>query len=60
MPNDNVPEPEVSATAQRRMTAADVDINQVPDDGKCYAQCVSGPSGAKNNKVGQPEGDLNY
>lgn len=57
MPKDSgFSSPEEAAMAMRKMTAADVDVNQVPDSGRCYDQCVEGkPSGDLNNKVGQPE-----
>lgn len=57
MPKDSgFSSPEEAAMAMRAMTAAPADVNQVPDDGRCYDQCVEGsPSGSLNNKVGQPE-----
>lgn len=60
MPKDSgFNSPEDAALAMRKLTAADVDINQVPDEGRCYAQCVEGkPNG--NNKVGLPQPDENY
>lgn len=49
--------PEESATAMRDLTRALPDINQVPDSGRCYHQCVEGdPEEAEeDNRVGVPQ-----
>lgn len=49
--------PEEAATAMRDMTRALPDINQVPDEGRCYDQVVDGNSeeAERDNKVGVPQ-----
>lgn len=50
--------PEEAAMAMRDMTRALPDINQVPDSGRCYDQCVQGKSpNNPNDKVGAPQED---